>query len=97
MKLFNSYFLVLSMIYGVILIILYLILFNNKWYAIFDQFNFLSLKKSFKYLKKIILINRVQILLISMLRYLVFIVQYYVLFIAFKIPLDLFDVAIFWV
>ena len=94
-KLFNSYFLVLSMIYGVILIILYLILFNNKWYAIFDQFNFLSLKKSFKYLKKIILINRFQILLISMLRYLVFIVQYYVLFIAFKIPIDLVDVAIF--
>ena len=30
-----------------------------------------------------------------MFRYLVFIVQYYVLFIAFKIPIDLVDVAIF--
>ena len=96
MKLFNSYFLVLSIIYGVILIILFLILFNYKWYVIFDQFNFLAfMKKSFKYLNKIILINRFQILLISMLRYLLFIAQYYVLFIAFKIPIDLVDVAIF--
>ena len=57
MKLFNSYFLVLSIIYGVFLIILYFILFNNKWYEVFYQFNFLAFMKTFKIFKKLFLLN----------------------------------------
>ena len=96
LELLDSYFLTLSVLYGVILLFLSLILFNKKWYEVFDQFNFLVfMKKPFKYLKKIVLIKRVQILLISIFRYFVFIIQYYILFLAFKIPIELVDVAIF--
>ena len=96
LELLDSYFLTLSVIYGFILLCLSLIIFNNKWYAVFDQFNFLSFMKiPFKYLKKIILIKRFQILLISVFRYFIFIIQYYILFLAFKIPIELVDVGIF--
>jgi hypothetical protein len=53
------------------------------------------MKIPFKYLKKIILIKRFQILLISVFRYFIFIIQYYILFLAFKIPIELVDVGIF--
>tara|TARA_B100000965_G_C19481422_1_gene708706 strand:- start:732 stop:1100 length:369 start_codon:yes stop_codon:yes gene_type:complete len=53
------------------------------------------MKEPFKYLKTIVFIKRFQILLISIFRYFVFIIQYYILFLAFKIPIELVDVAIF--
>lgn len=96
LNLFDSYFLILSFIYGFILIFLSFILFNKKWYKVFDQFNFLVfMKKPFKYLKNIVLVKRFQILLISIARYFIFIMQYYILFLAFNIPVEFADVAIF--
>ena len=96
LKLFASHFLILTYIYGIILILISIILFNSKWYRVFDQFNFLmSIKKSLLYLKSIILIKRFQVVLISIFRYCIFILQYYILFIAFKIPTDFIDVVIF--
>lgn len=96
LKLFNSYFLFLSIIYGIILMLISFLFFDKKWYRIFDRFCHLSsIKTAFKYLKNINSIIKINVLLISIARYWIFIFQYYILFMAFKIPIDFIDIVVF--
>jgi hypothetical protein len=76
-----------SFIYGLVSLILCYLIFNNKWHRLFKNINFG--KFSFRYLKNLSNIRRLNTLGVSILRYLIFILQYYILFIGFEIPITI--------
>ena len=77
------------------MIIFYFLIFNNQWYSIINKIIPLKyLNQQVNYLKSISSKKRFYVILISILRYLVFIFQYYILFNGLMLPFDFLETTI---
>ena len=93
--LLDSFITELIIIYGTVLIIFYFLIFNNQWYSIINKIIPLKyLNQQVNYLKSISSKKRFYVILMSILRYLVFIFQYYILFNGLMLPFDFLETTI---
>lgn len=93
--LLDSFITELIIIYGTVLIIFYFLIFNNQWYSIINKIIPLKfLNQQVNYLRSISSKKRFYVILISILRYLVFIFQYYILFNGLMLSFDFLETTI---
>ena len=93
--LLDSFITELIIIYGTVLIIFYFLIFNNQWYSIINKIIPLKfLNQQVNYLRSISSKKRFYVILISILRYLVFIFQYFILFNGLMLSFDFLETTI---
>ena len=92
---FKNYFLLMVFFYSLLLFFIGYTIFANNWYSIVNKF---KLAKYFNistdHLTSITLVKRIRVLFFAMSRYWIFIIQYYILFKAFNMPVDFIEVII---
>ena len=92
---FKNYFLLMVFFYSLLLFFIGYTIFANNWHSIVNKF---KLAKYFNistdHLTSITLVKRIRVLFFAMSRYWIFIIQYYILFKAFYMPVDFIEVII---
>lgn len=93
--LLDSFITELIILYGIVLIIFNFLVFNNQWYSIINKIIPIEfLNQQVNYLRSISSKKRFYVILISILRYLVFIFQYYILFNGLMLSFDFLETTI---
>ena len=89
------YFLLLVFFYSFLLFLICYTIFNNNWLPIVNKLKLVKyLNISTDHLTSITSIKRIRVLSFAMSRYWIFILQYYILFKGFNIPIDFTEVII---
>ena len=87
--------LLMFIIYGIALIIMGYLLFTNNWESILKKIRLLDyFNLSTDYLDKISFSKRFRVLIFALLRYWIFILQYYILFSGFGLSIDYVQVIV---
>ena len=92
---FNPFIKEITFFYGLGSIIFCFLIFNNQWHSIFNKITFLKcMNQPVGYLGNISFKKRLYVVLVSILRYTVFMFQYYFLFNGLMMSFDFFDAII---
>ena len=93
--LLDSFITELIILYGIVLIIFNFLVFNNQWYSIINKIIPIEfLNQQVNYLRSISSKKRFYVIMISILRFLVFIFQYYILFNGLMLSFDFLETTI---
>ena len=93
--LLDSFITELIILYGIVLIIFNFLVFNNQWYSIINKIIPIEfLNQQVNYLRSISSKKRFYVIMISILRFLVFIFQYYILFDGLMLSFDFLETTI---
>ena len=89
---FNPFIKEITFFYGLGSITFCFLIFNNQWHSIFNKITFLKcMNQPVGYLGNISFKKRLYVVLVSILRYTVFMFQYYFLFNGLMMSFDFFD------